>query len=827
MTFNYGTAGEEEREISATGFEVVTDPEFTGEDITWSSSTHEGVSAEIVEGRLKVSTTAQAEAGRYPLVITKDDGDYKITSNTITVVVGKANIPIDNINTTLKAKENAQKEIVLPKLPEGAVYGAVTNENAEFDVSEVSDGKLTLTSRGMDVDTAAMTFQVAVQGGKNYKNTTLTVTVQPIKPTEVTIRGIEAENAVYDGKSHAGYTGTVTLSDNHLTAEELTYTYTGTTSDGTEYDSAEAPKAAGEYRLTISTAEDNTAYIGSKVLDFVIEQAPVIITADNKTIKYGAEEPELTYTTEGIIVEGDTLTINITRDTGTEVGAYVIRVGQREGDNSNYKLTFKTGTLTIAGMTKAELEEIVKGLSASNTTTANDIADAVKEKVSELGYRGMEVEVSDFAKTEATKEAEGAVTGSITLKMGNKTETAQVNLPITRLPKTEEDKLAEGKKAIEEVIADFNTTNATTQEDVLKAGKDRVAQLGYTDMEVTLSNFKKTEATQEAAGSIIGTFTLKLGDKTATVEINLSIEKLPPVASPSVEPSKTPSVEPSKTPSVEPSKTPSVEPSKEPSVEPSKEPTEGPSKAPTEEPSITPTKKPVATPTKKPVATITKKPVATPTKKPDSNKTTVSKKTLEKNALSLNAKLKVSQTGSKINVSWGKVSEADGYNVYVQYCGKAFTAKSLNSVKSGKTTKITIAKVNGKKLDLKKNFKVYVEAYKKVNGKKVTLGKTVTAHIIGRKNTECTNVKAVKVKKSSYTLKVGKTATIKASTVLVDKHKKQLSDKHAKEFRYATSNKKVATVSGSGKIKAVGKGSCTVYVYARNGYAKKVKVTVK
>ena len=85
----------------------------------------------------------------------------------------------------------------------------------------------------------------------------------------------------------------------------------------------------------------------------------------------------------------------------------------------------------------------------------------------------------------------------------------------------------------------------------------------------------------------------------------------------------------------------------------------------------------------------------------------------------------------------------------------------------------------------------------------------------------------MKVKKSSYTLKVGKTATIKASTVLVDKHKKQLSDKHAKEFRYATSNKKVATVSGSGKIKAVGKGSCTVYVYARNGYARKVKVTVK
>ena len=207
---------------------------------------------------------------------------------------------------------------------------------------------------------------------------------------------------------------------------------------------------------------------------------------------------------------------------------------------------------------------------------------------------------------------------------------------------------------------------------------------------------------------------------------------------------------------------------------------------------------------------------------------TVSAKQQEKNELALNAGLKVSQTGSKINVTWGEVKDAEGYDVYVQYCGKKFTSKSINSVNSGKVTKIVITKVNGKKLDLKKNFKVYVRAYKKLeNGKKVTLGKTITAHIVGRKNTGSTNVKEVKVSKSSYTLKVGKSATIKAKTVLVDKKKKQLSNAHAKQFRYASSDKKVATVSSKGKITAVSKGSCVVYVYARNGYAKKVKVTVK
>ena len=62
---------------------------------------------------------------------------------------------------------------------------------------------------------------------------------------------------------------------------------------------------------------------------------------------------------------------------------------------------------------------------------------------------------------------------------------------------------------------------------------------------------------------------------------------------------------------------------------------------------------------------------------------------------------------------------------------------------------------------------------------------------------------------------------------MLSRDRKQLTDNHAKQFRYATTNKKVATVSGKGKIKAVGKGSCTIYVYARNGYAKKVKVKVK
>ena len=229
---------------------------------------------------------------------------------------------------------------------------------------------------------------------------------------------------------------------------------------------------------------------------------------------------------------------------------------------------------------------------------------------------------------------------------------------------------------------------------------------------------------------------------------------------------------------------------------------------------------PPAQPTNPPANPSTEEPTEKPADKPDTPLETE----VTGNAILLNAQLKVSQTGKKINVAWGKVAAADGYDVYVQYCGKSFTKKSITAIKGREVTEAVVKKINGKPLNLKKNYKVYILAYKLEGGKKVTVAKSITAHVAGRKSAKYTNVKAVKVNKSSYSLKPGQTAAIKASAVLADKSKQQLSDAHAKEFRYATSNKAVAAVSKNGKITAVGKGTCTIYVYARNGYAKKITV---
>lgn len=334
-------------------------------------------------------------------------------------------------------------------------------------------------------------------------------------------------------------------------------------------------------------------------------------------------------------------------------------------------------------------------------------------------------------------------------------------------------KLTAAKEVVQGVLDGITVDNDTKKKDIQNTIDDALNKTGIEDVTVTVGDLTKTEPTTSAEGRIETVISFECGTVRDSITMSKTIEKLP-------------------TPTATPTST-----------------------------SVPPTAVPAATPTGTPAMSPTGVPSVTPLP------LVVPREEQEKNALFLNAKLKVTQAGKKISVAWGAMPGADGYDVYIQYCGKKYTAGSITAVKSGKTTQITLKKVNGKALDLKKNYKIYVLAYKLADGKKVTLAKTITAHIVGKNNKTFTNARAVKVKKKSYILRKGKTAKISASTVLAQKGKKQLTDAHAKEFRYASTDKKVAKVSAKGKIKAVGKGKCFIYVYARNGFAKKVKVTVK
>ena len=87
--------------------------------------------------------------------------------------------------------------------------------------------------------------------------------------------------------------------------------------------------------------------------------------------------------------------------------------------------------------------------------------------------------------------------------------------------------------------------------------------------------------------------------------------------------------------------------------------------------------------------------------------------------------------------------------------------------------------------------------------------------------------KTVKISKKTrkLSLRTGKSKKIKASVTKSKKSKKLLNG--IARLRYVSDDVNVATVSAKGKVKAVGKGRCKIYVIAANGAYKTVAVTVK
>lgn len=175
-------------------------------------------------------------------------------------------------------------------------------------------------------------------------------------------------------------------------------------------------------------------------------------------------------------------------------------------------------------------------------------------------------------------------------------------------------------------------------------------------------------------------------------------------------------------------------------------------------------------------------------------------------------------TVTRIDLTWDKVKGATGYDVYWSYCnGKNNFNKLANVPKSQKYA--------DKNLNNKREYKYFTVAYKMSGGKKVYLGRTNTVHVAMPQASK-TNVLKVTVNKTKVNLAKGKTFKITKKVKLENPKKKALNHLTKKE-RFITSNAKVATVSSAGVIKAVRKGTCTVYVMSENGVCAKIKVTVK
>ena len=171
----------------------------------------------------------------------------------------------------------------------------------------------------------------------------------------------------------------------------------------------------------------------------------------------------------------------------------------------------------------------------------------------------------------------------------------------------------------------------------------------------------------------------------------------------------------------------------------------------------------------------------------------------------------------KITISWRSYEDADGYDCYWSYCDGKRSYKKLATVKAAKD------RVTSRRLDNNRRYKYFVAAYKLIDGKKVYIAKSNSLHV-ALKDAKATNAKKVTVNQTNVRLKAGDTFVVKSRTRLENTNKKELL--HVAAYRYYTSDQSVASVSKTGKIKALKSGTCVIYVVANNGVYGTVEVTV-
>ena len=177
---------------------------------------------------------------------------------------------------------------------------------------------------------------------------------------------------------------------------------------------------------------------------------------------------------------------------------------------------------------------------------------------------------------------------------------------------------------------------------------------------------------------------------------------------------------------------------------------------------------------------------------------------------------------SSLAFTWSKVKGAEGYDIFLGKYGKK-APKKVKTIKGNKTFKWT-------KTRLKKQtaYKATVKAYVMKDGKKsyVRTSPMIYAYTTGYTR-KYTNARSVSVKKSSLRIKAGKTAAIKATVRTLKKGRRLMPRGYAAKLRYLSTDRTIATVTKSGRIKGIRKGTCYVYAYAHNGVSKKIKVTIR
>ena len=357
------------------------------------------------------------------------------------------------------------------------------------------------------------------------------------------------------GLKGAGIEG-VTVTVGELVKKEATQSEAGsitgtiTIESGTETDSVAV-------NLTIAKLPENDTEKVEAAKEWLVEVLPGILAdlqADNST-----DPDELRRSIDKCIaemvaeeeMEGVTITVGTlekrlatTEAAGSIKGAVTIQSGTETVSVSINQPIAKLPVTDAekVGDAKKKIEEvlpeILAGFNVNNNTQTGtlqtDIRKAIEQTLAEAGMEDVTVTVGTLTKKDATATAEGSITGTITIQSGTETVSVPISQSIAKLPMTDAEKVADAKvkaeAALPGILAGLNVSNSTQtgtlQGDIKEAVEQALKAAGVEGAVVTVGTLIKKDATTTAEGSITGTITIRVGDKTQSITINKAIAKL-------------------------------------------------------------------------------------------------------------------------------------------------------------------------------------------------------------------------------------------------------------------------------------------------------------
>ncbi|KMQ50236.1 Endo-1,4-beta-glucanase, partial [Chitinispirillum alkaliphilum] len=262
-----------------------------------------------------------------------------ISSNTVSFKVSAHNMPgvidITAGTVTIEYEGKHIPEIIDAPFVSPIVYGQTLNQSVLSGGQASTPGNFyfTDTSTVYGAGNASVEVEFIPTDEDNWERITFTVSIEVLRK-ELNITATESSKVYGDQDPAFDYTIT---SGSLIGEDEISGAL-----------SREPGENAGTYSILIGDLSAGNNYnISFTPNTFTITPRAITVKADSQSKEYGDSDPQLSFDIiSGSLLSGDSFTGTLVRESGEDVGEYLITLGDLSASD-NYSLTFIGDTLTI------------------------------------------------------------------------------------------------------------------------------------------------------------------------------------------------------------------------------------------------------------------------------------------------------------------------------------------------------------------------------------------------------------------------------------------------------------------------------------------------